>query len=171
MQTSDYPEFLRVVNGLAVMKPGANTLTPEALDMWWLSLADWTIEEFRAAAAQLAVSVEFMPNPYHFAQLRKKASTEVCGEAWGNLLLVIRRSGYGRENLSPKVERVIAAMGGWSVLSMMKTEELPFREKRFRELWEEIGDVDEARKALPSASMDAGVKALIRDLARGTEIP
>lgn len=151
MQPADRPEFLRILNGLATTKPGANKLTADALELWWNAMADWSIGDFRAAATQLTTSVEFMPNPFHFEQLRKAASSEAAGDAWAVVVQVNRFSRIGREHLlTPRIERVVAAMGGWSALAMMRTEELPFREKRFRELWLEFGEVDAARAALPN---------------------
>ena len=149
MQDSDRAAFLRVVNGLAAVKPGAK-ITPEALDLWWASMRDWPLDEFQKAAMHLSKTCEFMPNPYHFAQLRKQAGEQACGDAWAAVVQVNRYSRIGREHLlTPRIERIVAAMGGWSALAMTRTEELPFREKRFKELWEEFGETEEARAALP----------------------
>ncbi len=152
MLPADREEFLRALNGLAAIKPNAK-LTTEALDMWWLALKDWTIGEFKAAAAHLANSVEFMPNPYHFQQLRKTAAEQSCAEAWTKVRAVVRAMNPDEPtSISPRIDRVIRAMGGYRGLAMTDTDEMYWREKRFAELWEELGDVEEARTALPSVA-------------------
>jgi hypothetical protein len=155
MQPDDRPEFLRILNGLAAVKPGAK-LTPEALDLWWSAHADWPIDEFKSAAGQLAKTVEFFPNPYHFAQLRK-AGGQTAGEAWALVRETVRRTGWGEPtSISPRIDRVVRAMGGYDALGMTNTDAMPFREKRFVELWEEFGEADEARAALPSTQRLSG---------------
>lgn len=149
MQQHDKPQFLAVLNGLAAVKPGAK-LTPEGLDVWWSSFTDWTIEDFRAAAAQLAKSSEFMPNPYHFEQLRK-ASRMTSGEAWA-AALEHARNGYGDESAAPKDPRIAAAVraiGGYYAIAMSKTDSTHFLEKRFCEHYEAIGDAEDVRESVP----------------------
>jgi hypothetical protein len=149
MQPDEKPEFARILNGLAAIKPGGK-ITRESLDVWWLSLADWPLAEFRAAAAHLARSVEFMPSPFHFEQLRK-AGRPTAGEAWARAVASARRGG-GTDD--PLIERAIAAMGGWIVVRMSDEDKLHFLERRFSEHYESIQDADDTREAVPSlASM------------------
>lgn len=152
MNTGDKAKFLATLNGLAAMKPGAK-LTPESLDLWWLTLIDWSIEEFQAAANQLARTVEFFPNPYHFHQLRKTALETSSGEAWAKVLEAVRTMNP-REGakVDPKIDAVVRQMGGYGHLACMTSEEMPWRQKRFTELWGEQGEVEQAQAALPNAS-------------------
>lgn len=153
MQPADRGEFVEILNGLALTKPGASKLPKEALSLWWNSMQDWTIDEFRAAANHLARSVEFMPNPYHFEQLRKTASGPSVGEAWAQVRAKLMHVGaHDRVSIDPRTDRVVAAMGGYFRLAQTNTADMPFRENRFRELWEELGEAEEARMALPSAA-------------------
>lgn len=152
MQPADRIEFVKILNGLALTKPGTTKLAPEALNLWWNSMQDWSIDEFRSAANHLARAVEFMPNPYHFEQLRK-AGHETAGEAWQQVREMLPRlNWHERVSISPRVDRVVRAMGGYQALALTNTDNMPFREKRFRELWEELGDAEEARIALPSSA-------------------
>jgi hypothetical protein len=161
MTDDEKPRFLRTLVALAALKPGKEQ-TPESLELFWRAMRDkWALAEFEAAAAHLSESCEFMPNPYHFAQLRKQAGEQACGDAWAAVVQVNRYSRIGREHLvTPRIERIVAAMGGWSALAMTRTEELPFREKRFKELWEEFGETEEARAALPHIAEPKQVRAI-----------
>lgn len=152
MLPTDKLEFARILNGLAAVKPGAK-LTDEALAVWWLAMREWSLDEFKAAAAQLSRSVEFFPNPYHFEQLRKKASSETVGEAWARVRAKLMHVGaHDRVSIEPRIDRVVSLMGGYFRLSQTNTDKLVFAENRFRELWEESAEADEARLALPSAA-------------------
>lgn len=149
MVDADKPRFLAVLNGLAAVKPGAK-LTPEALDVWWTSMRNWPIDEFRAAAAQLAKSCEFFPSPYHFEQLRK-AGEPTSGEVWAEVLELVRSGDYRqREHANPRVNAAVRAIGGWQAIANSNTEFTHLVEKRFAEHFEAIGDREDVREALPN---------------------
>jgi len=159
MVERDKPIFVAVLNGLAAIKPGAK-LTPEALDVWWAAMRGWSLTEFREAAAHLAKTVEFMPNPFHFERVRK-AGEHTAAEAWSLVLANVRRGEY-RNGISvgERADRVVRAMGGYHVLGMSSTADLHFREKRFAELWDQLADVEEARTAVPSLAAPKAEPAL-----------
>lgn len=165
MAPHDKPQFLAVLNGLAAVKPGAK-LTPEGLDVWWSSFANWTIEEFRAAAAQLAKSVEFFPNPFHFEQLRK-SSRMTAGEAWARVLEVARSGGGEIED--PRISKAVRAIGGYNAIGMSKTDQTPFLERRFAEHYEQICDVEEVREAVPLLAGPTRGPKLLSELMGGAE--
>lgn len=145
MLPTDKPKFLAVLNGLAAVKPGAK-LTPEGLDVWWHSFENWSIEEFSSAAAHLAKSCEFMPNPFHFEQLRK-ASELTAGEAWSEVLAIARADGDWHHD--PKVMAAVRALGGFKAISMSHVDSTHFLERRFCEHYETIGDAEEVRESVP----------------------
>ena len=152
MQPSDRAEFVRVLNGLAMLKPGSNKLTPEALDVWWAAMRGWSLTEFREAAAHLAKSVEFMPNPFHFEQIRKQAGEQTAAEAWVLVLQNLRRSEYRRGvTVGGRADLVVKGMGGYEGLGKRNPEKLnEFGAREFRERWDEVSDREEVRAALPS---------------------
>ena len=148
MTPEDKPEFARILIAMASIKPGGK-ITAEALELHWSCLQDWPLNEFKSAAAHLAKSEEFMPNPFHFERLRKQSQL-TAGEAWTSVRAVLRTlNRYERTTISPRIDRVVAAMGGYVALSQSDSDEMHFREKRFAELWEELGDAEEVRVALP----------------------
>ncbi len=167
MRESDKPQFLAVINGLAAVKPGAK-ITPEALDVWWAAFADWAIEDFRAAGAQLAKTCEFMPNPFHFEQLRK-AGRPTTAEAFARARGIARNlqvsGGFLQESSSgdPVLDAAVRGIGGYSAIAMCDTEKLGFLERRFAEHYEQNTDASEARAALPDLT-GRNVPALVSGL-------
>lgn len=153
MQSADRVEFATILNGLALTKPGGAKLLPEALTLWWNSMQDWSIEDFRAAANHLARSVEFMPSPYHFEQLRK-AGQPTAGEAFERARQIVRqlnpREYVGHSSGDARLDAAIRASGGYEALAMCTTENIGFFEARFREHFESISDAERVRGALPN---------------------
>lgn len=170
MQPADRPEFVEILEGLAAIKPGAK-LTPAGLRLWWNSMSAWPIAEFREAASHLARSVEFMPSPFQFEQLRK-AGRMTAGEAWA-LVLEHARSGAD-EPEDPLTRRSLRAMGGLRTVSMSQTDRTHFLEKRFCEHYEALQDVTEVREALPAIAdtplAQATAKRLISSMTHAKRI-
>ncbi|MDE2104103.1 MAG: hypothetical protein KGL39_43095 [Patescibacteria group bacterium] len=155
MRPSDKQGFCKILAGLAAIKPGGK-LTPEAYDLWWAAMSGWTIDDFRSAAAHLARSVEFMPSPYHFEQLRK-AARPVASEAWlkaiGSCRTAYTPQGYrGGTSGDPLIDRAVAAIGGYGAIAMCDQDKAHFLERRFTEIYESISDAEETRAALPDLS-------------------
>lgn len=157
MRSTDQTEFVRVLVGMAAMKPGAK-LTEESIELWWRKMRnDWTIEDFKTAADFLIGEVEFMPSPFHFERLRR-AGQATADEAW---LLVISGA-----PLAPgsRAQRAAMMVGGQYAIRHADTvNALPHIQRRFLKAYDELSDVDESRKALPQFTAD-DVRALLPDL-------
>jgi hypothetical protein len=149
MQLHDREQFLKVINGLAAVLPGAS-ITTDALDLWWLALKDWTIEEFRDAAAHLLGTCKFMPTPRDFLELRK-AGRMTSGEAFQKALSVARSaSAYGGNTSGdPLIDSVANACGGYFAMGLTETAKLGFLERRFAEHFEQISQAEQTRDAVP----------------------
>jgi hypothetical protein len=167
MRPNDRAEFLRILNALATVKPGAN-LTPDALDMWWAVMKTWSIHEFRVAAEELTRTHEFFPNPYHFDQLRKQQRL-TAGEAWNRARAacgtaiqhgqVTDRGSCG----NPLIDIAVRVIGGYGAIAMCPLDKLTFLERRFAEHFEEIRDARELRESLPELTPSPLVRRLIHD--------
>lgn len=145
MHPSDRTEFLKVLNGLAAMK--GKPLAVEALDLWWLSMQKWSLADFKAAAAHLVTSCQFIPTPYDFAQL-KKAGELTAGEAWAEAIAYC--SGKRKDVPTGRVARAAQTVGGFHAIGMANIETaLPHIERRFKEAYSELSSVEETREALP----------------------
>lgn len=145
MQPSDRAEFLKVLNGLSAMK--GKPLAIEALDLWWMAMQKWSLVDFKAAAAHLVSTCQFMPSPYDFNAL-KKAGELTAGEAWTDVLEFCSN----RRKVAPggRTLRAAKAVGGYYTIGMANIETaLPHIERRFKEAYEELSDVEETREALP----------------------
>ena len=152
MTPADKETFCAILNGLAAIKPGGK-LTAEAYEVWWLAMQDWPLDQFRAAAAHLAKSVEFMPSPYHFEQLRK-AARPTAGEAWAKAVASCRTAwtpqGYrGGTSGDPLIDRAVHAIGGYAAIAQCDHDKLHFLERRFAEHYGSIEDAEDVREALP----------------------
>lgn len=163
MRDTDRAEFARIVNGLSGIKPGQK-LTADGLELFWRAMQHWDLAVFRDAAAQLARTVEFMPNPYHFEQLRK-AQCVTVGEAF-DIARRVCREAHPRDfpTLSSGNERIDAAIracGGWSALAVTTAENRGFFENRFRDHFEAISDAEDTRAALPD--LTGGPKLRVTD--------
>lgn len=155
MLPSDRPEFLKVLNGIAAMK--SKPLAVEALDLWWLSMKDWPIDEFKAAASHLVKSCQFMPTPYDFEQL-KRAAEPTAGEAWAKALASCACWRGAIPSPGGRIDRAAKAVGGYYAIAMADRETaLPHVERRFKDAYAELADIDDAREALPEI---AGMKQL-----------
>lgn len=160
MTEADKSGFVAALAELSLLRPAGLKLTEAHYVAWWNAMrGGWTLQEFRAACATLAQSVDdFTIGPQHFAQLRKKAADTTPAEAWEKVCQLVRAgSDTDRNRVAPRIQRVVRAMGGWRHLEMGETATRHFREKRFCELWEELGEADEARLALPSVAARAGL--------------
>ena len=160
MRPSEKLEFVAILNGLAAIKPNAK-LTKEAYEIWWNAMQGWSIEDFRAGASHLAMSVQFMPSPYDFNQLRK-AGEPTAGEAWVQVL-----SGADLEpgSVTEKAARVVG--GQYAVRHADIERELPHVQRRFMESYEAIKDAEGTRQSVPAICHQDARSTLDR-ITRGT---
>jgi hypothetical protein len=165
MQAHDRRAFLEVVIGFAELK--GKQLSAPALELFWNSMQDWTIEEFRTAANILVRTAEFMPTPKDFHDLRK-AAHPTAGEAWAAVLRYLPWSGSylpGDETpkpdgLTPEVEKAVRALGGYRALAMMPSKELTWMERRFADHYADILDAKD-RRGEPPPALPANIVKLL----------
>jgi len=146
VDSGDRPEFVRVLNGLAAIK--RVDLTKDAYELWWQSMKDWSIDGFKDAAGYLLKNCKFMPAPYDFEQLRKKGKPS-AHEAWSMALQ--HADGAWKQGVlgDALTDRVIAALGGYSVIALTHTDKLGFLERRFLDAYNDLLDTSVVREALP----------------------
>ena len=146
MDSSDRPQFLKVLNGLATIK--SKDLTEEAYELWWRCLKDWPIDGFKDAAGYLLLNCQFMPTPYDFEQLRKKGEVS-AHEAWAMAMHHVE--GAWRQGVlgDALIDRVVAALGGYSVIALTHKDKLGFLERRFLDAYNDLLDTSVVREALP----------------------
>lgn len=146
VDSSDRPEFVRVLNSLAAIR--RVDVTKESYELWWQCLKDWPIDDFKKAASYLLKNCQFMPTPYDFEQLRKKGEVS-AHEAWAKAMN--HAEGAWRQGVlgDALTDRVIAMLGGYSVIAFTNKDKLGFLERRFLDAYNDLLDTNGARKALP----------------------
>jgi hypothetical protein len=163
MKKSDRADFAEIVLGFAELK--GRSLSAPAIELYWRAMQSWSIEEFRAAAAQLLTTCEWMPTPKEFADLRK-AGRDTAGEAWARARAACGtcRSGghYGSGGTCGDefIDRVVRAIGGYRAIALSEIDKLHFLERRFAEHFETMRDAQEVREALPQIAGRAPTLAL-----------
>lgn len=148
MRSEDDLEFARVLNGLAVVKTGAK-ITKEALAIWFNAFQSWSIQDFTAAASHFVMAVQWMPNPYHFEQLRR-AGEPTAGEAWTTAVENCLSWRTGTSAAGELIDRVVAMVGGYRAIALADQDTaLPHIERRFKEAYAQLAEREPIREALP----------------------
>lgn len=175
MQSTDRIEFGKVLNGMAAMRK--TTLIPEALELWWACMSDWTIGDFKTAAIRVLKTTTFMPTPKDFEDLRN-AGRQTAGEAFAKAVQTSKscsQGGYMTDNVTsadPQIDRAVRALGGYRCIAMCEVDKLHFLERRFTEHYEAIQDAGDVREWLhlprdrPHEPTAAGAlaKTILREL-------
>ncbi len=149
VDSSDRPEFVRVLNGLAAIK--RVDLTKEAYELWWQCMKNWPIEDFKEAASYLLKNCQFMPTPYDFEQLERKSAPS-AHEAWAQALQ--HADGPWRQGVlgDALIDQVVSMLGGYRTLALTDGDKLGFLERRFIDAYNDFQDTNVVREALPNLS-------------------
>lgn len=143
MQSAEFERFRDLMRGMGRVFGSE----PDALvlDIYWLALRDWTLPEFESATALLMASAQFMPRPADYAQMRR-AAEPTAAEAWAKVLAKVRTmSRYELVKIDPRIDAVVAQLGGYGTLMSMTTDQTPWIAKRFSELWSDAATAESAR--------------------------
>lgn len=150
MKPTDKAEFAKVVLAFAELK--GKQLSLPAVDLYWLAMQDWTIEDFKAAAAHLLSTCEFMPTPKDFEDLRK-AGRMTAGEAWDRAVGHAASSAYRQgPSGNEMIDQCVRMIGGYAAIAMCDEEKLHFLERRFTEHYATLEDSSDVRAALPQVA-------------------
>ena len=147
MHSNERPEFARVLTGLAELK--RIDLTKDAIELWWSSMRDWPIDDFKNAAGYLLKNCQFMPAPYDFEQLRKKGESS-ARESWAKALQ--HAEGAWRQGVlgDALIDQVVASLGGYRLIALTNSDKLGFIERRFLDAYNDLLDTGGVREALPN---------------------
>jgi hypothetical protein len=151
MNQDDRPAFLEILMGMAELR--GKELTAVGIALYWKAMMPWPLDEFRKAANHLTRSLKFFPQPSDFWDLRQ-AGEPTSGEAWFMVLDLIRKGGHhhgGRVD-HPLVHAAVEHCGGYYSIGMSDETSLQFRERRFKENYEQIRDVGFVREVVPAIS-------------------
>ena len=152
MIETDKAQFAKVVLGFAEIK--GKQLSLAAVDLYWMAMQNWSIENFKQAAVLLLQRCEYMPTPKDFEDLRK-ASPLTAGEAFA---LAVKRCGSaiqcGQVTMNgtcgdPFVDAVVRAIGGYGAIAMCDHDKLHYLERRFSEHYETMRNSEDIREEVP----------------------
>ncbi len=120
-------------------------------------MKDWSIDGFKDAAGYLLKNCQFMPAPYDFEQLRKKGEVS-AHEAWA--MALHHADGAWRQGVlgDALTDRVIGALGGYSVIALTHKDKLGFLERRFLDAYNDLLDTSVVREALPDLTERTRIK-------------
>ena len=153
MTLEDYESFCAILLGFA--EPRQIALSSTTFELYWGALADWTLEEFRAAANVLFKRCEWMPTPKDFEDLRRTATERAGVDAWEMARRAARSAialGRVREDVTSGdalVDRAVATIGGYGAIALCERAWLHALERRFLQAYVEVREVAEIRAALP----------------------
>lgn len=148
MTPADRKDFCQIVLGLAELY--GKELSSPALALYWNSLRDWSLDDFRTAAELLLRRCEFMPAPRDFEALRRVAKP-LAGEAWARVLVHLRgeyRGGAGVDGGGP-IDQTVRSLGGYQSLAFRDSQYLGIDERRFVERFAQVVEAFDVRQALP----------------------
>lgn len=152
MNAKDEPEFLKILNSMAVIK--RIDLGDDVIELWWASMQRWSLADFREASAHLMHTLKWMPSPSDYNDLRK-AARMTPGEAWLKAMANVHRSRYVDGQLvypasdDPLVDLCVRMLGGYAAIGACDEDRLHFLERRFAEHYETLEARDDVRVALP----------------------
>jgi hypothetical protein len=160
VQPTDGKRFRDLLRGMA--RAFGSDIDTVTLDVYWLALSDWTLEQFEAAAGHLLRNSKFMPRPAEFNAL-KKAGKFTAAEAWDAILQHCKgayRDGSGIDNGGP-VDIAVRGIGGYRTIAMHNLDYLPILQRQFVDRFEELDDVMEIRNSVPQL-VDQNTRTQIR---------
>ncbi len=149
MKQSDFVRFREVLAGMSELYQ--RELSNPLLDVYWMALKTWSLEDFQSAASHLMATATFMPRPSDFTSL-KRSGEPTAGEAWAQVIEYVSN----RSKVIPngRIERAVKSVGGFYAIGHANIEtSLPHIERRFKESYEELCDVEETRNQLPQIAL------------------
>lgn len=146
MRPQDKVQFVKILTSLASVTGGKTT--PEAIDLWFSAMQEWSIEEFSKAATHLLKTSKFMPKPADFYALRK-AGEKTSAEAFEKALDYARGGWRDGPHPDNRIEQAVKGLGGWVVLAHSNEDKVHFLASKFSEHYETVCDKFDTREALP----------------------
>ncbi len=135
MLPTEFERFRAVLAGMAELYQ--RELSPTLLDAYWVALRDWDLRDFEAASAHLMATARFMPRPAEWTAVRL-SQWPTAAEAW-----------LGYDGDDPDVQWIVdhceRAVFGDIRRGLVSYDELPWRQKRWIEAYDELVEAGKAR--------------------------
>lgn len=131
----DRGKFIEIL-GTASEVYGAQ-LSQILLDVYWNILKPYSDEDVAVAFTTAMKTLKWMPKPAEILSILEGPSESKSYEAWNCLIAAMGRVGAYRsvEFEDKTIHAVVEAWGGWLEVCRMTTEELRYKGKEFKELY------------------------------------
>ena len=131
----DRGRFIEIL-GTAAEVYGAQ-LSEILLDVYWNILKPYSDEDVSIAFSTAMKTLKFMPKPAEILSILDGPSESKSYEAWNCLIAAMGHVGAYRsvEFEDKTIHAVVEAWGGWMEVCRITTEELRYKAKEFKELY------------------------------------
>lgn len=136
MRQEDYGAFVAVMSAVAETL-GYPKLAENGMKLFFDLLKPYTFEQVTRALYAHLLESPYMPKPVDIISRIDGSVDDRAIKAWHRVLEAARQHGaYESVKFDdPVIHFCIERMGGWQKVCMMTEDELPFRERDFRELY------------------------------------
>lgn len=136
MRQEDYGAFVAVMSAVAETL-GYPKLAENGMKLFFDLLKPYTFEQVTRALHVHLLESPYMPKPVDIISRIDGSVEDRAIKAWHRVLEAARQHGaYESVKFDdPVIHFCIERMGGWQKVCMMTEDELPFRERDFRELY------------------------------------
>lgn len=136
MRQEDYGAFVAVMSAVAETL-GYPKLAENGMKLFFDLLKPYTFEQVTRALHAHLLESPYMPKPVDIISRIDGSVDDRAIKAWHRVLEAARQHGaYESVKFDdPVIHFCIERMGGWQKVCMMTEDELPFRERDFRELY------------------------------------
>jgi hypothetical protein len=136
MRQEDYGAFVAVMSAVAETL-GYPKLAENGMKLFFDLLKPYTFEQVARALHVHLLESPYMPKPVDIISRIDGSVDDRAIKAWHRVLEAARQHGaYESVKFDdPVIHFCIERMGGWQKVCMMTEDELPFRERDFRELY------------------------------------
>lgn len=141
MENKDRPVFAAAIG--ALMELHGKTPSESMLDLYWESLKQLSVNDFKVAIGKVARECKFMPKPVEIIEAIERSTKITAAMQWAHVRnMMYKIDIYGSPDFGPLVNAVLHALGGWKVLCWKSLPDLVWYQKDFERLYTEFGAKD-----------------------------
>lgn len=135
MQTDEQNKFKKLI--LILAEEFEKDLSDERIMLWWESLKFFNYDDVAAATMHCLRTCKFMPRLADVLEILENKNTQHISpaEAWSDLLVSLRKSSAGDNELTKEAVR---QMGGARHLAMLDMSVLAMKRKEFYEIYNSL---------------------------------
>lgn len=134
----DKNKFIELMVGLSQMYD--KSLSPFALDLYYDLLKDYDYVKIEYAVKQVVKNNKYnsIPKPAEILEYLEGTKDDKALAAWLQVMEAVKKGGYHAsvEFADPIIPACVNELGGWMWLNCTQREELPFIEKRFKDIYQ-----------------------------------